>query len=257
MILSRRVALGGVQLDELHERIVIQSIDPGVPHESVSAVNRMGGYGQRVTGQHWETLEVNVAYAIDVPKTELALRRQIFDAVNSWALRKGWLTTNEMPNRRFYVDKVIVPGSGDVREWTNEYVITFRAYNVPFWQDELPAQAASGTVSSGRVWVPVGGNVRTVLDVSFRNMSGMTINNFTVQAAGNQIALSSLGLGGSSILQISHGTDGLLRITAGGVNVYSKYTGADDMYVDPGNVAVDFSADRAGILTAQAYGRWV
>jgi hypothetical protein len=109
MILSRRAALGGVQLDEIHERIVIRRIDPGVPYEVTDAVDRMGGVGQRVTGQHWQTLEVNITYAIDVPKREMALRRQIFDAVNTWALRKGWLTTNEMPNRRFYVEKVIVP----------------------------------------------------------------------------------------------------------------------------------------------------
>ena len=256
MILSRRAALGGVQLDEIHERIVIRRIDPGVPYEVTDAVDRMGGVGQRVTGQHWQTLEVNITYAIDVPKREMALRRQIFDAVNTWALRKGWLTTNEMPNRRFYVDKVVIPGSGDLWNWTAEFTITFRAYNVPFWQDELPGQVASGTVSSGRIWVPVSGNMRSVIDVTFRNMSGMTINNFWVQAGGNRITLSSLGLGGSSILQISHGTDGLLRITAGGANVYSKYTGADDLYVNPGSVAVDFAADRAGILTASCYGRW-
>lgn len=257
MILSRRVALGGVQLDELHERIVIQSIDPGVSHETVTAVNRMGGSGQRVTGQHWETLEVNVTFAIDVPKTEMVLRKQIFDAVIAWALRKGWLTCNWIPNRRMYVDKVVVPGSGDMRQWTNEYTITFRAYNVPFWQDELPGQATSGTAASGRVWVPVSGNVQSVMDASFRNMSGMGINNLWVQAGGNRITLSGLGLGGSSTLSIYHGTDGLLRITADGVSVYSKYTGADDLYVNPGSVAVDFGADRAGILTAQCYGRWI
>ena len=60
MILSRRVALGGVQLDEIHERIVIRSVDTSVPHEDVQAVNRMGGWGQRMTGNHWETLEVTV-----------------------------------------------------------------------------------------------------------------------------------------------------------------------------------------------------
>lgn len=257
MILSRRVALGGVQLDELHERIVIRRVDPGVPYETSDTVDRMGGVGQRVTGQHWETLEVNVTYAIDVPKSNMTLRREIFDAVNSWAIRKGWLTVNWLPNRRFYVDKVVIPGSGDMWEWTNEYTITFRAYNVPFWQDEQPGQAVSGIAASGRVWVPVGGNIRSVMDITFRNMSGMTINNFWVQAGGNRITLSSLGLGGSSSIQIHHGTDGLLRITADGVSVYSKYTGADDLYVEPGSVAVDFGADRAGILTAQCYGRWV
>jgi hypothetical protein len=98
--------------------------------------------------------------------------------------------------------------------------------------------------------------MKSVMDISFRNRSGMAINNFQVSAGGHTIRLSSLGLGGSSTLKISHGTDGLLRITADGVSVYSKYRGSDDLYVEPGNVAVDFGADRAGVLTAQCYGRW-
>lgn len=257
MILSKRVALGGVQLDELHERIVILGFDPGVPNETIQTTPRMGGAGQRMTSQHWNQLDVSVTYGIDVPKTNMALRREIFDLVNTWARRGGWLTASEMPNRRMYAEKVVVPGSGDLWDWTAEFVITFRAYGVPFWQDELPAQAVSGTAASGRIWLTAGGNEGSVLDVSFRNMSGMTINNFWVQANGNRITLSSLGLGGSSTLAISHGTDGLLRITANGTSVYSKYTGADDLYVEPGAVAVDFSADRAGILTAQNYGRWL
>lgn len=257
MILSRRVALGGVQLDELHDAIVIRSVDPGVPHEEVTAENRMGGWGQRMTGQHWETLEVSVTYAINIPKRELSLRRQIFDAVNNWALKKGWLTVNWMEGRRFYVDKVIIPGSGDLWNWTDEYTIVFRAYNVPFWQDELPATAVSDTAASGRVWIPVGGNMPTVLDATFLNRSGMTINNLWIQANGNRITLSSLGLGGSSSLTVSHGTDGLLKIKIGETSVYQKYTGADDLIVNPGSVAVDYGADRAGTLTVQSYGRWV
>ena len=256
MILSKRVALGGVQLDELHDAIVIRSIDPGVTKESVSAVTRMGGFGQRMTGQHWDTLEVSVSYAIDIPKREMALRRQIFDAVNAWALKKGWLTVNWLENRRFYVDKVVLPGSGDMWAWTDEFTITFRAYNVPFWQDALPAQVSSGTAASGSVTVQVGGNVQSVLDVTFQNRSGMTINSFWVQANGNRITLSSLGLGGSSALTINHGTDGLLRIKIGSTSVYQKYTGADDLFVNPGNVGVTFAADRAGTLTVQSYGRW-
>ena len=63
MILSRRVALGGFQLDEIHERIVIQSVNPGTTEENVQTVSRMGGVGPRVTGAHWEKLEAMVEYA--------------------------------------------------------------------------------------------------------------------------------------------------------------------------------------------------
>ena len=257
MILSKRAALNGVQLDELHERIVILSVDPGVPNETIQATPRMGGVGQRVTSQHWNQIEASVTFGIDVPKENMALRREIFDAVNTWALRRGWLTTNEMPNRRLYVDKVVVPGSGDLWEWTAQFTVVFRAYNVPFWTDEAPAQVAGGIAASGRVVIPVGGNTGSVLDVSFRNRSNMTINNFWVQADGNRITLSNLGLGGSSTLNIHHGVDGLLRIEADGASVYHKYSGADDLYVNPGSVAVDYAADRAGTLTVTNYGRWI
>ena len=257
MILSKRVALGGQQLDELHKAIVIRSIDPGVPNENISAVDRMGGAGSRITGDHFSTIDASVVYAIDIPKRRMAERRAVFDLVNAWANRKGWLTVNWLENRRLYVDKAILPGSGDLWEWTSEFTIVFRAYNVPFWQDETPVQAAGGTAASGRVNIQVDGTTESVLDVSFRNMSGMTINNFWVQANGNRITLTGLGLGGSATVEISHGTDGLLRIAAGGASAYHKYTGADDLYVNPGSVAVDFGADRAGILTVKNYGRWI
>ena len=257
MILTKRVALGGQQLDELHDAIVIRSIDPGVPLENISAVDRMGGSGQRITGSHWQTLDVSVTYAIDIPKRQMTERRAVFDLVNTWANRKGWLTVNWLDNRRMYVDKTILPGSGDLWEWTNEFTIVFRAYNVPFWTDEVPAQVAGGIAASGRVVIPVGGNTESVLDVSFRNRSNMTINNFWVQANGNRITLAGLGLGGSATLNIHHGTDGLLRIEVDGNSVYEKYSGADDLYVNPGSMAVDYAADRAGTLTATNYGRWI
>ena len=257
MILSKRVGLNGQQLDELHDAIVIRSIDPGVPKENISAVDRMGGAGQRITGSHWQTLDVSITYAIDIPKRQMAERRAVFDLVNAWANRKGWLTVNWLENRRMYVDKTILPGSGDLWEWTSEFTIVFRAYNVPFWTDETPVQANGGPAASGRVWIPVSGDTESVLDVSFRNMSGMTINNLWIQANGNRITLAGLDLGGRSTLNIHHGTDGLLRIEADGTSVYHKYSGADDLYVNPGSVAVDYSADRAGILTVTNYGRWI
>jgi len=257
MILSRRVSLGGVQLDEIHESVVIRSFDPGTASENITAVDRMGGSGQRITGRHRSTLEATLVFAINIPKRELALRRQVFEAVTAWALKKGWLKVNYLDNRRMYVDAVVIPSGGDMWEWTGEYTITFKAYNVPFWQDELPAQAVSGQASSGTVYVDVGGNVQSVMDASFRNRSGMTINSLAVTAGGNRIQLSNLGLGGSGTLAISHGTDGLLRIKIGSTSVYEKYTGADDLYVNPGRVAVSWTADRAGILTAQSFGRWI
>ena len=258
MILSKRAALGGVQLDELHESIVIQRVDPGTPQRNISAVAMMGGAGQRITGDHWETLDIIVEFGINLPKRQMELRRQVFEMVTAWALRGGWLTVNWMPNRRVWVDRVELPNGGDMWEWTNTYTITFRAYSVPFWQEENPASVAAN-LTSGSVVLGVGGNVQTVIDLTFKNTSGSTINTFSVSAGGNTISLSDIGLLNGETLQIHHGTDGLLRIVIGSRSVYNKRAagGADDLYVQPGNVTVSVTAGGSGRLIVTCCGRYV
>ena len=258
MILSKRVALGGVQLDQVHERIVIRRIDAGVPHEEIQAVSRMGGAGQRVTGQHWETLDVTVGFAIDVPKTNMALRMEIFESVVSWAMEKGWLTVGHMPDRRMWVEKVILPSAGDVWDWTAEFRITFRSYGVPFWQDAYPTRVSNNSIQSGRMTIGVRGQVRTVIVVSFKNNGSAAISDFSVNAGGSTIILSGIGLAVNETLEIFHTEDGLLKITAGGRNVFGKRTAgsADDLYVTPGSRYVDISTSQPGKATLSCYGRY-
>lgn len=256
MILTRRVALGGAQLDEIHSAIVIRRVDTGVPHEAVGAVNRMGGAGQRMTMRHWETLEVGVAYAIDIPKRQLVLRREIFDAVNTWALQGGWLTTTSQPGKRMWAEKTVIPSSGDLWDWMDEYTITFRAYGVPFWQDAT-ATTVTETLSSGTVSINVGGNVESVLNATFENTSGSTISEFSISAGGNTLSLNGLSLANGATLTITHGTDGLLRILAGSASVMDKRSGSDDLYVKPGLRSVTVSAGGEGELTVSCYGRYV
>lgn len=256
MILSRRASLGGVQLDELHEAIVIRSTDPGVPSEDVSNTARMGGYGQRQTGQHWNALEASVTFAIDVYKRQLALRDEIFDLVMAWAKAKQWLEFSHMPGKRLYVDKVILPGRGDLWEWTKGYTVGFRANSVPFWQQSEPNTLVKKSISNGSVTMDIGGTAPSVLDVKFRNISGKTIPNFAVKAGKNRIELKGVNLGGTETLTISHSAEGWMKITAGSRNVYDIYTGADDLYVEPGKVTVTVEAVRAGELTLTSYGRF-
>lgn len=257
MILSKRVALNGVQLDEIHERIVVRSIDPGAPQKSVQTVSRMGGCGQRITAEHFETLDVTVEFGIDVGRREMELRREIFDAVIAWALKKGWLTVSWMPGRQMYADRVEIPSTGDLWNWTDSMTLTFKAYNVPFWQDASPATGHATLITEESIGLDVPGNVETVMDAEFANRSGQTINKLSISAGGNTLAFTGLGLGGTETLRISHGTDGLLRIYAGDRSVLDKRAGADDLYVSPGSNTVTISAERAGELTVSAYGRYL
>ena len=252
MILSRRVSLGGVQLDSLDNSIVIKSVDPGVPHESVNAVNRMGGFGQRMTRHHWETLEVSVKFAIDLPKTQMIARRTVFDKIIKWAIGGGWLTTNQMNGKRMYAEKAVIPSGGDMREWVSEYTIIFRAYGVPFWQDATATEDVSGVLT-------VPGILRTVCDAEVANGGSSTIDSLTVTAGSSTMEFSSLSLAAGEKLKIGHGNDGVLWIRIYSDNTYrsvlDKRTGgsADDLYVDPGTRMVSASS---GTASFSCYGRY-
>ena len=263
MILSKRVALGGDYLDELDDSIVIRSVDPGVAHESSGTVNRMGGWGSRLTNQHWESRDVTVSFAIDIPKTDMVRRREVFDTVIAWANRKGWLTTNQMEGKRIWVDKTVIPGGGDMWKWTSEYTLTFRTYGVPFWQTREATEARLDRTSSGSVTIEVGGTAPGTLDVTVENISGAENTNIKVWVGSSDKTLEFKGakLTAGEKLVIEHGTDGRLKAYAdkNGTkrNLYSLLRGLDDTFVDPGTVEVGVSSTRAVNLIVLSNARWL
>ena len=257
MILSRQVALNGVSLDSVHPAIVIQSVDPGAAAENVQAAARMTGFGARITGSSWPQREVKVRYGIDIPKKDLEARRAVYESVCVWARQKGWLTANFMPYKRLYVDKTVISSMGDPREWTNEFELTFQAYNVPFWQDEMPEVATYTSVSSGEKAIRVKGNAPGVLDVSFKNTSGSSCANVAFTVGNNTLTFTGINLANNETLEITHGTDGLLRAYVGSASKYDIMTGGDDLYVEPGNRTLTLSASGAGTLTITSYGRYI
>ena len=106
MLWSRRVALNGVQLDEVHEAIVIRSVEPADGKESIAAVPTAFGYGQRVTSKRRDTLDMVVRFAIRIKRNDMENRASVLEAVNAWAATAAegaWLTVNYKPNRRLWV----------------------------------------------------------------------------------------------------------------------------------------------------------
>ena len=255
MIMSRRAALGGVYLDAQDTSIIIRGIDLGVPHESMTAVNRMGGAGQRQTFQHWEYLDVNITFAIDKKKTELSARRTVFDKAMKWAMTKGWLTVNYMTGRQLYIEKAILPSAGDLRDWTADFTITLRAMSVPFWQD------STATTSTGAS-ITVPGVEWTVCDASIVNSGNSTINDLSVTIGDSEIIFETLGLEAGETLEIGHTTDALVTIQIKNTNnvyrsAYNKRTAgsADDLVVMPGTRSITVTGGTT-TKSISCRGRW-
>ena len=260
MQLSHRVALNGVQLDSVDNRILVQGVDEAAGKDQVTAVGIFGGVGQRVTNRHRDYLDVTVRFSLKIKKNEMQARSDVFEKVNAWAAPGGWLTVNYKANRRLWVTRYQCPAAGDQWAWTSVYSITFRAYAVPFWQ-QATATEYTATGSSATISATVLGSEKSLLEVIFKNTSSSTCNTFTITAGGSTIALSNLALAKNQTLHIDHTEDGLLRIriqNTSGVyrSALDKRTAAssDDLWVSPGAVTVTMTAQRTGTLTVKSAG---
>ena len=259
MILKRRAALDGVQLDSIDSRILIQKIEPAAGKESIDAASLWGGSGSRVTGMHRDSLDVVVSFTINEKSYRPQERAEVLEKVNTWAAAGGWLTVSYKPGRRIRVIAAQLPGEGDMMQ-RNQYSITFRAYGVPYWQEESPVKTringASGGLNFG-----VNGNQQTVMEASFKNTGSGTINTLEIHAGGSSISFTGLGLASGETFRLDHTDDGkrsLLRCRIGSRSVLSKRTAgsSNDLFVDPGVQAVSYTAGGTGIMELSCAGRF-
>lgn len=266
MLLRHRVALDGIQLDEVDGRIMIQRIETADGKENISTISLAGSSGSRVTSVHRDSLDITVRFTIRLRKTEMADRETILEKVNAWAYHGGWLTTNYKGNRRIRVFRAQAAGAGDPWEWTKTYAIIFRACGVPYWQEAEPEALSRTNTSSETLTVGVSGNVESVMEATFQNTSGSTINTFSLDTGESKMVFSGLGLANGETLAIDHDDSGkkcVLRIrirSTGGVwrSALNKRTqeSSDDLFVTPGVHRVTMQAGGRGKITVRCSGRF-
>lgn len=204
------VALNGVGLHELSPDVVIRSIDENAPVMQHSTLAKGSRIGQWVTAEERSYLEVDVAFALrnvrDVPR-----RAQVLERISGWAAGGGLLTVNYRPGRRLRVVCETLPAAGNVREWTNEYTLAFRAYDVPYWEDD--AEAVYTATASAKTDVLVRrGTARTPISFTARNTGTAAAQTLCVALGDQKIAFAALGLAVGETLALDYGGDGFQRI---------------------------------------------
>ena len=266
MQLKHRVALDGVQLDEVDYRIMIQKIETGDGKENINTVSLMGGSGSRVTNIHRDSLDVTVKFTIRLRKTEMAAREEILEKVNAWAFAGGWLTTNYKENRKIRVFRAQAAGAGDPWNWTKEYAIVFRACGVPYWQEANAETVMFTNVASKVITFGVKGSEKSVLDVQFKNTSGSTVNTLSINTGEASMSFTGLSLANGETLVIDHqdtGKKNLLRIRIKGTGgsyrsaMAKRSSGSgNELTISPGTHTVTMSAGGAGTITVSCNGRF-
>jgi len=269
MQLSRRVALDGVQLDEQHARIAIQSIQSTAAKGNAgSAAARYGGSGSRRIAGHRESMEIVIGFSIVIKSGRAAEREEAVEAVNAWAAiaRNGaWLTASTKPGRQIRVWLDEPAAMGDARSDPQKTMtVRFKAYGVPNWQETDKRSAVIGAGSTGAGTLEIGGNAPTCAEITMQNISGQSLRWAECTVGTSRIRLEDISLGANESIRIDHDDEGLIRIRiqdayGGYRSILAKRTGAsaNDYWVTPGMAAVSFQSERACRVTAEVRGRFL
>ena len=263
-VMAHEVSLNGQSLGDVDDRILVAGISSDAGKETVGTVSPFGRPGQRITGVHRDSLDIAVRFTINEKSYRPQARAEVFEKVMKWAANGGWLTVNYKPDRRIRVIAAQLPAEGDLHK-RSEFVITFRAYGVPYWQQAEASSLRLNGVSSVSRSFGVDGSRQTVMDISFKNTSGSTCNTLTITCGSSSLSFSDLGLAHNETLVIDHNDTGrqcLQRIrilNAAGTgyrSAMSKRSGSDDLFVNPGVNNVALSAQRSGTLLISCAGRF-
>lgn len=256
MILRRRVALNGAQLDQVDSRILIQGIEPQAGKDQIKTVAMAAGTGSRITSERRDSLDIQVRFTINEKSYRPANRAEVLDKVKKWACGGGVLTVNYKSGQQARVKCAQLPGEGDAAS-RGEYVIVFRALGVPYWTETTPTSVTiSAGTSQASGSLTVNGSAETPLEFTFKNTSGSTVNTLEVSAGGRTMSFSGLGLSNNSTLTVDHDANGYQRIRVGSTSKLICRSGADELMLAPGTETVRVTAGGSGTFTGYSYGRF-
>lgn len=253
------VALNGAELHAIDAAIVLQGVDEGAASWNIATGNRAGNDGQHVNGIEKRYRDVVVNFAI-AEKRDLIRRANIIQQVCGWAAAGGDLTVSYRDRQKLRVMCVSLPAVKSLDKWAETYSITFRAYQVPFWQsmDAESAAISAGTSGSASLRVKETGGGKLCFKAT--NSSGSTVNTASISANGKTISFSSLGLANGEKLIGDYDDNDIqrLRILNGSTyrSVLDKRTGADDVLLKQGGNTVSVSSGAALSWNVYTYGRW-
>ena len=256
------VSLNGTQLYNVDSSIIIQGIDEQMINLNPTAASRAGLNGQHFVSMEKRYRDVVVSFAIN--ERDFTKRRKIYGKVCTWArdggqLCVGYRSTDHVLN----VVCTALPALANVSQWTNPLQMTFRAYDIPYWIDNIGiGQAPSESSTDTSFVVENPGTMPTKLEIMFTNNSGSTCNSVTITSGSQKIRLTGLGLASGETLFINYNSRDIqsMYIRNGSTNrsVMAKRTtdSNDDIWMPVGNYRVRVQSDVVLNLNFFARGRY-
>lgn len=256
------VALNGIELHSLDGGIVLQGVDEGAASWNISAGNRAGNAGQHVTSVEKRYRDVVVSFAI-AEQRDLIRRSDIIQRVCAWAAAGGDLTVSYRDRQKLRVICAQMPSVKTLTKWAETYSITFRAYDIPFWQSMDPEKATITAGTSGSATLTVKESAGGKLCFKATNNSGSTVNTVTISANGKSMAFYGLGLANGKTLMVDYDEQDIQRLRIMTGSTYNSSAmdkraveSADDIPLKCGTNTISVTSGAAVSWEVYTYGRW-
>ena len=177
----------------------------------------------------------------------------------AWAMGGRYLSIGDRPGQRLRVVCDTLPSVTSALRWTQDLIMVFTAYAMPYWEADTPIRA-SFTGTSGTAAIRQAGTAPCFLEADIANTSGATLTSLSLTADGQKMAFSGLALGAGKTLKICYDENWILRAEVDGASVLAQRTAdsADDLILQPGKATtVTIAASDAVSVTLKARGLWL
>lgn len=256
------VVLNFVAMHTLDTRIVIQKVTELAPNWNINTAGKASLIGQRYVSTEKRYREVQVTFAIDEVQN-LGTRMSVLQKVANWAKNGGTMMLGYRDMQRLQVVCTGFPQINGIDAWTENYTVTFRAYDKPFWEQGSPNVVTAHSANTNVTLNMSFGNDNSKLIVSATNNQTNVCNTLIVKRGTEQIEMSNLGLaaGETFILDYDERDIQRMRIRNGSTyrSVMDKRTAAsaDDIWVVPLNNSITVQAGAVLDWELSSYGRWI
>lgn len=215
--------LNGLPLSTINPSIRILDISYASTSLDVSNFQKGFNSGQIILDERRDLYTVTVSFLILEYNTQR--RTAILQDIARWAATGGKLECSDRPMQFMTVKCDTLPVLNSALRWTNTISMVFKAYGMPFWQnDDVIRYKVAGTSQVIQAFDNgiIDGYPEVELTVSSGTLTTVTLS---CDETGTSMTFSGLSIGAGGTFVLTHDPETwLLQVTGAGQSVYSKRT---------------------------------
>ena len=261
MISRYEAYMDGIALGSIHPSIYVRDIHYAEPSFQFRE-NKLGYRdGALLDGKYLEKSSVTIDF--DLRAYDTAQRQRILADIITWS-KGSTLTVSDRPGQKLVCVCEKLPAIKSAMKWTETLSITFSAYGIPYWQDDVPTSGTlssqTGEAAAGTIFVP-GNAEKAYMNVDVTAGAALTSLSVACGNSGIQLVFpNDSPLASGSVVKFAYNADGILSIKTGSTSLLDKRTAAssDNLEVKCGmNNGIAVEATGAVSAVFKARGCWL